>query len=166
VAIGSDDRVIVFDIAKMVNAPSSQDDLAQYMRKQWVGDSRLNVKTLRVSGYEAVRAYTVKKNQHYHVLAINGEGGTIFRFLTRMKVDNKGRVLDDVMNAIKVRSKFPVPSPQPLRVKVITVQKGDTISKLANTMMVSDQHIERFRVLNGLSNLDKLKVGQQLKTIY
>jgi predicted Zn-dependent protease len=165
-AIGSDDRVIVFDIDKIVDVPSNQDDLAQYMRKQWVGDSRLNVKTLRVSGYEAVRAYTVKKNQHYHVLAINGEGGTIYRFLTRMKVDDKGRVLDDVMNAIKVRSKFPMPSPQPLRVKIITVQKGDTISKLANAMIVPDQHIERFKVLNGLSNLDKLKVGQKLKTIY
>jgi predicted Zn-dependent protease len=54
---------------------------------------------------------------------------------------------------------------RPLRLKVAEVQRGDTIERLARRMAVSDRHIERFRVLNGIGPNDKLKPGDRVKLV-
>jgi predicted Zn-dependent protease len=51
------------------------------------------------------------------------------------------------------------------RVKVVTVKKGETASTLAARMAVSDRHLERFMILNGLYPGDNLVAGTMVKLI-
>jgi predicted Zn-dependent protease len=56
-------------------------------------------------------------------------------------------------------------SARPLRIKVVTVTRNDTIERLAARMAVSDKPVERFRVLNGMDPNDKLNIGDTVKLI-
>ena len=45
------------------------------------------------------------------------------------------------------------------------VKRGDTVEKLARRMAVGDRPVERFRVLNGLGEKDRLKPGDMVKMV-
>ena len=51
------------------------------------------------------------------------------------------------------------------RIKIVTVQQGDTINKLASRMAVPDREVERFMILNGLYPGDTLNPGDPVKII-
>jgi predicted Zn-dependent protease len=54
---------------------------------------------------------------------------------------------------------------KPLRVRVVTVKPGDSVSSLAKSMAFDDYQEQRFRVLNGLSANQGLTAGQHVKLI-
>jgi predicted Zn-dependent protease len=58
-----------------------------------------------------------------------------------------------------------IASAQPLRIKVVEVKRGDTVEKFSKRMAVSDRPAERFRVLNGLGEKDRLKPGEFVKIV-
>lgn len=51
------------------------------------------------------------------------------------------------------------------RIKVVTVQQGDTSASLAGYMAYEDYKLERFLVLNGLREQDALRPGQKAKLV-
>ena len=53
----------------------------------------------------------------------------------------------------------------PRVVDVVTVRSGDTVASLASRMAYTDNQVERFRVLNGLSSTENLTVGQKVKIV-
>ena len=58
-----------------------------------------------------------------------------------------------------------IASAQPLRLKVVEVKRGDTVDKFAKRMAVADRQAERFRVLNGLGDKDRLRPGDLVKLV-
>ena len=54
---------------------------------------------------------------------------------------------------------------KPLRLRIVTVQPGDSPAKLARRMAAVDRPLERFLVLNGLSAGQTLKPGDKVKLI-
>ena len=48
---------------------------------------------------------------------------------------------------------------------VVTVGPTDTVEQLAGRMVVADHKMERFRLLNGLEQGDKLSPGQPVKIV-
>jgi predicted Zn-dependent protease len=50
---------------------------------------------------------------------------------------------------------------------VVTVRSGDTVESLARRMRGADEEFaeERFRLLNGLDENDRLKPGQKVKIV-
>jgi predicted Zn-dependent protease len=54
---------------------------------------------------------------------------------------------------------------RPLRIKVITVQPGDTVESLSHRMAGVDRPEERFRVLNGIDEHGKVKVRDRVKIV-
>ena len=54
---------------------------------------------------------------------------------------------------------------QPLRVKVVTVQKGETVARLADRMSFGLLREEIFRALNGLPADAQLKPGERVKLV-
>jgi predicted Zn-dependent protease len=54
---------------------------------------------------------------------------------------------------------------RPLRIKVITVQPGDTVESLSHRMAGVDRPAERFRVLNGLEAHAQVKVRDRVKIV-
>ena len=56
-------------------------------------------------------------------------------------------------------------SAKPLRIKIVTVGRGDNIERLAARMAVNDRPVERFRVLNGLGANDAVTPGSRVKIV-
>ena len=54
---------------------------------------------------------------------------------------------------------------KPLRIKIATVQRGDTPTSLARYMAFDKYKLERFLTLNGLSERSILKAGQKVKLV-
>ena len=54
---------------------------------------------------------------------------------------------------------------KPLRLKVVSVQGGDTIERMSGRMAVADHPTERFMVINGLQAGQALKPGEQVKIV-
>ncbi len=54
---------------------------------------------------------------------------------------------------------------QPRHVEVVTVGSGDTVAGLARRMAYSDNQVERFRVLNGLTANENVRAGQKVKIV-
>ena len=50
-------------------------------------------------------------------------------------------------------------------VKVITVQRGQTASELAQRMAFDDYQLERFLTMNGLQRGEQLQAGQRVKVV-
>jgi predicted Zn-dependent protease len=43
--------------------------------------------------------------------------------------------------------------------------RGETVERIARRMAVADRHAERFRVLNGLGDREKIKPGDLVKIV-
>lgn len=75
---------------------------------------------------------------------------------------------DELIKSIegfKVLSKAQARRLQPLRVRIYTVKKGDTVASLARKMPFSVLAEQHFKTLNTLYDYDKLKVGQKVKLV-
>ena len=48
---------------------------------------------------------------------------------------------------------------------MVEVRAGDTVDKLARRMAVADRQAERFRVLNGMGDKDRLRPGDYAKVV-
>ena len=86
---------------------------------------------------------------HFAVIAPSGQAGVfnpMFQSMRRISASEAGEVV-------------------PLRIDVVTVQRGDTISGLARRMAFSDNQEARFRVLNGLGNTNALRAGEKVKLV-
>ncbi len=98
-----------------------------------------------------VFAYEFATNQAFHfaVIAPAGQAGafnSMFQSMRRISTSEASSVV-------------------PLRVDVVTVQRGDTISGLSRRMAFSDNQELRFRVLNGLGDSNTLQTGQKVKLV-
>jgi predicted Zn-dependent protease len=54
---------------------------------------------------------------------------------------------------------------KPQRIRIVTVQPGDTVASLAARMPFEDYKVERFRTLNGLAEGAALTPGQKVKLV-
>ena len=54
---------------------------------------------------------------------------------------------------------------KPLRIRLHTVKKGDTIDSISRTMAVSKFAVDRFKLLNGVSQDSDLVIGKKVKII-
>jgi len=91
----------------------------------------------------------------------------IYRFLTAVPKGNA----DLLKTANVLRSTFRKMSPtetaalKPLRIRVVTVGSGDTMSTLAAKMMGTDRKLELFRLLNAIPVGGILKTGDRVKIV-
>ena len=98
-----------------------------------------------------VFAYQFANDRAYHFLAITPAGGTsgfneMFGSMRRIDAQAAANVIPRVID-------------------VVTVGSGDTINSLANRMAYSDNQVERFRVLNGLTSNEGISAGQKVKLV-
>ena len=52
-----------------------------------------------------------------------------------------------------------------MRLKIITVQPGDTVESLSHRMAGVDRQLERFRILNGLDARATVKARDRVKIV-
>lgn len=168
-ALGPNKSRIIFDRAgKPVDG-----SMENYVGRIWGGKMRLaNLETVRVNGLEAATATTqVRTNDgtfDARLTAFRVDAKTIYRmiFLTTGADTNRlATGLRRTTYSFRRLSPAEASRLRPLVLRIVTVQRGDTVGSLARRMPYSDFKLERFEVLNGISRNDRLRRGQKLKMV-
>jgi predicted Zn-dependent protease len=151
-------------------------DLTAYVRRVYAeltkGSSQqagaIEVQRKTVNGLPA--AYAVQRLQSdggqvdVTVYAYEFSNSQAYHFLTITQPGNAG-VFNSMYNSMRRISPTEASAVRARKVSVITVKAGDTVQSLSNRMAYGDAKLERFLVLNGLSQSSTLSPGQRVKII-
>lgn len=141
--------------------------LTKYIASGWV--SGLNpdtVRSVRVNGLDGATARATADDWDFDVTVIRVEK-RIYRLLTAAPTGSSSLV----PTANAVRSSFNKMTPsavaalQPLRIKVIKVGPGDSVTGLASRMRGTNRRLELFQLLNALPSGGTLSTGYEVKIV-
>lgn len=162
-ATGPGEAAIRFDGV----SDTSDGSLTNYISSGWVtGLQPETIRPLVVNGLSAATARASADRWDFDVTVIR-TGTQIFRFLTA--VPKGSPALDPVANVL--RASFRKMSPQeaaslkPLRVRVVTVDQGETVDSIADRMMGTNRKLELFTLINALTPTSELAPGARVKII-
>jgi predicted Zn-dependent protease len=150
----------------VVSVPAEQ-SLADYLKSGWMDKiDPASVADISVNGFPAATATAKGEQWSFRLFALRF-GSDVYRFIYAAKamtpaVDQSFR--DSIMTFRRMSLKESE-EVRPLRVKIVTVGRGDSVASLARRMAVSDHALERFRVLNGLGIRDRVKPGEEVKIV-
>jgi predicted Zn-dependent protease len=150
----------------VVRVPTEQ-SLGEYLVSGWIENiDQKSIESFSLSGFPAATA-TATGDQWTFRLYVLQFGSEVYRviFAAKNRTEAVDRTFRESINTFRRMSVSEMQAARPLRLKVAEVQRGDTIERLARRMAVSDRHIERFRVLNGIGPNDKLKPGDRVKLV-
>jgi predicted Zn-dependent protease len=168
-AKGPRGALIVFDGARA--APSR--NMLEYMVNTWgrgirIGDrEELTVNGMRAATGQA-RVRTRAGARDYRLLAIRGDGDRVWRFLfvTPPTVTASfGSQFRDTRQSFRTVSDREAATWPAQRIRLHRVRAGDTVESLAAREPFEKLKVEHFRVLNGLSPGEPLKLGETVKLV-
>ena len=162
-ATGPGNIAIRFDGVSINNNMS----LTDYIRSGWVaGLDPSTVQAQNINGNEAAFARASAEGWQFDIAVIRA-GGQVYRLLTA--APTASAELDKVARAVS--SSFHVMTPaekaalKPLRIRVVTVQPGQTMGSLAASMVGVDRKLDLFRVLNALGPGATVSAGDKVKIV-
>ena len=141
--------------------------LTDYLRSGWVaGLEDSSVRAESINGGEAAIARAEAGGWRFDITVIRA-GSQVYRLLTA--APQQSQQLDDVAqyvgSSFRLLSAAEKANLKPLRVKVVTVQPGQSIASLAAAMSGVDKKLELFRVLNEIAPGGNVTPGQKVKII-
>ena len=152
-----------FDV---VRVPAEQ-SLGDYLNSGWMDNvDKSSTEDITVNGFPAATALAHGEQWQFRVYALRF-GSDVYRFIFAAKQ----KTLESERNARETVASFrrltleEIQAARPLRIKVITVQPGDTVDSLSHRMMGVDRPAERFRVLNGLEPHAQVKPRDRVKIV-
>ncbi|MBT9370596.1 M48 family metalloprotease [Rhizobium sp. CSW-27] len=162
-ATGPDETAIRFDGVQAGDTAS----LSNYLTSGWVaGLLPDTVQETTINGLPAATARASAERWDFDVTVIRLDK-QIFRFLTA--VPKGSSALEATANTLRQTFRRMTPqeiaSLKPLRVRVVTVQPGETVTTMAARMMGTDRKLDLFRLINALSTGASLSPGQRVKII-
>jgi predicted Zn-dependent protease len=152
-----------FDV---VRVPGEQ-TLGDYLNSGWMeGVDKSSTEELTINGFPAASAIAKGDQWQFKVYALRF-GSDVYRFIfaSRQKTQESERNARETVNSFRRLSLDEVQAARPLRIKVITVQPGDTVESLSHRMAGVDHPMERFRILNGLDAHAQVKVRDKVKVV-
>jgi predicted Zn-dependent protease len=152
-----------FDV---VRVPAEQ-SLGDYLNSGWMENvDKASTEDLTISGFPAASAVAHGDQWQFKVYALRF-GSDVYRFIfaSRQKTTESERNARETVNSFRRLTLEEIQAARPLRIKVITVQPGDTVESLAHRMSGVDRPAERFRVLNGLDARAQVKVRDRVKIV-
>ena len=152
-----------FDV---VRVPGEQ-TLGDYLNSGWMeGVDKSSTEELTINGFPAASAIAKGDQWQFKVYALRF-GSDVYRFIfaSRQKTQESERNARETVNSFRRLSLDEVQAARPLRIKVITVQPGDTVESLSHRMAAVDHPMERFRILNGLDAHAQVKVRDKVKIV-
>lgn len=156
---------IIFDMdARIANEPP--DD---YLRGGWADGAELsNPRVLTLDGRAAASGQVRTEKGIAFLLAITEDDSERFLRFGVIAPRHKMAAAEAAMASLKRQIKFlsaaEVARIKPNRVKIVTVESGDTVWSLARRMSGVSKREELFRLLNNVEG-DKLSLGQKVKLI-
>jgi predicted Zn-dependent protease len=156
-------RALRLDVVKV---PAEQ-SLPEYLNSGWLeGVDPSSIEETSINGFAAATALARSTQWSYRLYAIR-YGTDVYRFIFAAK-DNMAeadRSFRDTVNSFRRMSLSEIQGARPLRIKLIRVEPGDTVDRLAARMSFLDKPAERFRLLNGLTPGEQPKPGEQVKIV-
>jgi predicted Zn-dependent protease len=152
-----------FDV---VRVPAEQ-SLGDYLNSGWMeGVDKASTEDLTINGFPAASATAHGDQWQFKVYALRF-GSDVYRFIfaSRQKTTESERNARETVNSFRRLTLEEIQAARPLRIKVITVQPGDTVESLAHRMSGVDHPTERFRALNGLDARAQAKVRDRVKIV-
>jgi predicted Zn-dependent protease len=152
-----------FDV---VRVPAEQ-TLAEYLNSGWMeGVDKASTEDLTINGFPAASAGAQGDQWQFKVYALRF-GSDVYRFIfaAKQKTTESDRNARETVNSFRRLTLEETQTARPLRVKVITVQPGDTVDSLSHRMAGVDRPTERFRILNGLDAHAQVKVRDLVKIV-
>jgi predicted Zn-dependent protease len=152
-----------FDVVRI---PADQ-SLGDYLNSGWMENvDKSSTDNLTINGFPAASANAHTDDWQFKVYALRF-GADVYRFIfaTKQKTTESERNARETVNSFRRLTPEEIQAARPLRVKVITVQPGDTVESLSHRMAGVDRPEERFRVLNGLDDHAQVKVRDRVKII-
>ncbi|WP_181704530.1 M48 family metalloprotease [Chthonobacter rhizosphaerae] len=143
------------------------DDLIDYLTSGWInGLDPASVQTLSINGMPAATASAAARGYTYRVAVVRF-GDQTFRFLfaTRSLTPDFDRAFRETIGSFRPLGADEQARLQPLRIRIATVQPGDTAESLAARMAPVDRAVDLFRVFNGLGAGEQPAVGRKVKLI-
>ncbi len=172
-AAGPNGSGIIFDGAKDPGGA-----LDAYIARVWAPSFAQQARTGQLSGLRrltidgqpaAFGLLPVQTQNGVRILRMTviRKGGSLYRFLgvQPQGQDRLGQIMDQAPASFQTLSAAEARQEKAYRVTIHTVQRGDTVAKLAARMPFTDFQQNRFRVLNGLAAGEEVKGGQQVKLV-
>ena len=151
----------------VVRVPAEQ-TLADYLNSGWIENiDPKSVEEVVINGFPAATA-TAKGDQWTFRLYAVRFGSDVYRFIFAAKQLDARRSTARFRESVGTFRRMTLAESQaakPLRIKIVTVEPGDTVERLARRMAVADRPVERFRILNGLAPGDRVSPGDQVKIV-
>jgi predicted Zn-dependent protease len=152
-----------FDV---VRVPAEQ-TLGDYLNSGWMENvDKTQTEELTINGFPAASTVAQGDQWQFRVYVLKF-GGDVYRFIfaTKQKSTESDRNVRETVNSFRRLTLDEIQAARPLRIKVITVQPGDTVDLLSHRMASIDHPTERFRVLNGLEAHAQVKVRDRVKIV-
>lgn len=152
-----------FDV---VRVPAEQ-SLSDYLNSGWMENvDKSSTEELTVNGFPGASATAHGDQWHFKVYVLRF-GADVYRFIfaARQKSTESDRNARETVNSFRRLTLDEIQAARPLRIKVITVQPGDTVESLSHRMSGVDRPAERFRILNGLDVHAQVKVRDRVKIV-
>jgi predicted Zn-dependent protease len=152
-----------FDV---VRVPAEQ-TLGEYLNSGWMENvDKATTEDITVNGFPAATAIAHGDQWQFRVYALRF-GSDVYRFIfaAKQKTTESERNARETVASFRRLTLEEIQAARPLRIKVITVQPGDTVESLSHRMAGVDRPAERFRVLNGLEAHAQVKVRDRVKVV-
>lgn len=162
-ASGPRDLAIRFD---GVNVSGSQ-SLTDYIGSGWVtGLDENSIRQTRIAGLPAATARAAADKWVFDITVIRLKD-RIYRFLTAAPHGSNEleATASVVRSSFRKMSADEIRALEPLRVRIVTVARGDTVGSLAARMRGVDRKVELFRLLNALPPGATLSPGLKVKIV-
>jgi predicted Zn-dependent protease len=160
---------MIFDLA----SPPPTGSLEQYVASEWQKGAKIgDVQSFQVNGMEAstgVATGTINDTPvAIRMIAIRQSAQTVYRFMFATPPDNfdamDQRFLASAQSFREISAEQAA-GYRAKRIRVVTVQPGDTVASLAARMQVGGAKADWFRVLNHLAANAKLQPGDKVKLV-
>jgi predicted Zn-dependent protease len=152
-----------FDV---VRVPAEQ-TLADYLNSGWMENvDKASTEELTINGFPAASAVAQGEQWQFKVYALRF-GSDVYRFIfaAKQKSTESERNARETVGSFRRLSLEEIQAARPLRIKIITVQPGDTVESLSHRMAGVDHPTERFRILNGLDAHAQVKARDRVKIV-
>jgi len=150
----------------VVNVPADQ-TLGSYLTSGWMDSvDPASVQDLTIGGFPATTATAKGEQWSFRLYALRF-GSDVYRFIYAAKsmtpaADQAFRASVDSFRRLSLAE---TEAAKPLHLKIVAVRPGETVEQLARRMAHLDHPVERFRVINGLSQSEEPKPGERVKTV-
>lgn len=163
IASGNNDIAVRFDGVALPRGLSPAD----YIKSGWVsGLDPSTIQSITINGLPAARARAANDRWQFDVVVITVKD-RVFRFLTAAPKNSTelNAVANVTTSTFKTLSSREISALKPLRIHVINVRSGDTVTSLSARMQGTDAKEKLLRILNALSPSSNVSAGDKIKII-